>query len=105
MPFYLVTQTLLVEAENDEDAAEKAATRIRSGEKITVSVKADETSITHITVAAAIDSPRPVSPPTAEATGQAPVADLEPIVAKPADRKLILKRIVADALSLVRPWT
>lgn len=61
MPFYLVTQTLLVEAENDEEAAEKAATRIHSGEKVTVSVKADETSITHITVAAAIDSPRPVA--------------------------------------------
>ncbi|WP_262928010.1 hypothetical protein [Rhizobium wenxiniae] len=42
MPFYLVTQTLLVEAENEQEAAEKAAARVRSGEKITVSVKADE---------------------------------------------------------------
>lgn len=88
MPFYLVTQTLLVEAENDEDAAQKAAARIRSGEKMTVSVKADETSITHIAVAAAVDSPRPVSSPTAKVTSQSVVAEPEPVVAKPADRKL-----------------
>jgi hypothetical protein len=103
MPFYLVTQTLLVEAENDEDAAEKAATRIRSGEKVTVSVKADETTIAHITVAATVDARRPVSPPIAEATGQSLVADREAVVARPTDRKLILKRMVANALSLVRP--
>lgn len=103
MPFYLVTQTLLVEAENDQDAAEKATARIRSGEKITVSVKADETTITHITVAATVDARPPVSPPTAETISQPIAADSETVVSRPTDRRLILKRMVADALSLVRP--
>jgi hypothetical protein len=102
MPFYLVTQTLLVEAVNEQDAAEKGATRIRSGEKITVSVKADEMTITHITVAAAVDAQRPDTPPTTEAAGQSLVAEPESVVGGPPDRKLILKRMVADALSLVR---
>jgi hypothetical protein len=104
MPFYLVTQTLLIDAENEQDAAENAAARARSGEKITVSVKADETTITHITVGAAVDAGRPVAPPTADDISQS-LADHKAVVAKPTDRKLILKRMVADAMSLVRPRT
>lgn len=100
MPFYLVTQTLLVEAEDEQDAAEKGAARIRSGEKITVSVKADETTITHIIVGATADAGRPASPPTADATDQLLVADPGAGAARPT--KGILKRIVANALSLVR---
>ncbi len=102
MPFYLVTQTLLVEAENEQEAGERAATRIRSGEKITVSVKADETTITHVTVAAAVDERRAVSPPTAKVNRQALADEPETVVAKPTDRMLVLKRMAADALSLVR---
>jgi hypothetical protein len=105
MPFYLVTQTLLVEAENEQDAAEKGAARVRSGEKITFSVKADETNITHITVAAAVDVARPVSFPTANASKQSHTVKPETVVAKPTGRKFILKRMVADALSLLRPRT
>lgn len=101
MPFYLVTQTLLVDAKNEQDAAEIAAARIRSGEKITVSVKVDEATITHITVAAAADERRAVSPPTAEVSQQALADEPETVDAKPTDRMLVLKRMVADALSLV----
>jgi hypothetical protein len=105
MPFYLVTQTLLLEAENEQDAAEKGTTRIRSGEKISVSVKADETTIRHITIDATVNARPPVSPRTEEAPGQSLTTEPEAVVAKPTDRKLILKRMVADALSLVRPRT
>ena len=105
MPFYLVTQTLLVEAENEQEAGERAATRIRSREKITVSVKTDETTITHVTVAAAVDERRAVSPPTIKVNQQALADEPETVVAKPTDRMLVLKRMVADALSLVRPRT
>ncbi|AYD05261.1 hypothetical protein NCHU2750_58960 (plasmid) [Neorhizobium sp. NCHU2750] len=103
MPFYLVTQTLLVEAENEQEAGERATARIRSGEKITVSVKADEATITHITVAATVDSGPAVLPVTTEVSDQSLAVEPEILIASPADRKHILKRMVADALSLVRP--
>lgn len=105
MPFYLVTQTLLVEAENEQEAGERAATRIRSGEKITVSVKADEATITHITVAATVDAGSAVSPLTAQVSEQSLAVEPETLIASPADRKRILKRILVDALSLVRSRT
>lgn len=103
MPFYLVTQTLLVEGENEQEAAEKAATRVRSGEKIEVSVKADETTITHITIARTVDAGGPISPPIADATVPSMTVEPKSVVANPTERKIILKRMIADALSLVRP--
>ncbi len=105
MPFYLVTQTLLVEAENEQEAAEKAAARVRSGEKITVSVKADEATITHITVAPTVDAGSAISPLTAQVSEQSLAVEPETLIASPADRKRILKRILVDALSLVRSRT
>ncbi|WP_145643631.1 hypothetical protein [Neorhizobium alkalisoli] len=105
MPFYLVTHTLLVEAENEHDAAETGAAQLRSGAKITVSVKSDETTITHITVAATVAEPPPVSCPIAEADDQAHAVQPEAVVATPTDRKLILRRMMADAVMLFRPRT
>lgn len=103
MPFYLVTQTLLVEGENEHDAAEKAAARIRSGQKIAVCVKADETTVTHITVAAVVDAPPPIPLSTTAADAQSLCADPEAVVARPTDRKLLLKRFVSEVLLLLRP--
>ncbi len=105
MSFYLVTQTLLVEAENDHDAAEKGAAQLRSGAKITVSVKSDETTITHITVAATVDEQPPFLHSIAEAADQPHVAQPDPVVVTPTDRKLILRRMMADAVALLRPRT
>ncbi|MEV4608710.1 hypothetical protein MRBLMR1_003762 [Neorhizobium sp. LMR1-1-1.1] len=100
MPFYLVTQTLLVEA-----AAETEAAQLRSGAKITVSVTSDETTITHITVAATGDGQPPVLHPIVEAAEQPHVAQSEAVLVTPTDRKLILRRMMADAVALLRPRT
>lgn len=54
MPFYLVTQTSLVEADNEQAAAQKSVEKLRAGGPLTVAVKSDETTITHVVVAAAI---------------------------------------------------
>lgn len=105
MPFYLVTQTLLVEAENEHDAAETGAAQLRSGAKITVSVTSDETTITHITVAATGDGQPPVLHPIVEAAEQPHVAQSEAVLVTPTDKKLILRRMMADAVALLRPRT
>jgi hypothetical protein len=55
MPFYLVIQTTLIEAEDENAAAEKAINQIRSGKKVAVTVKSDETTLTHIVVPAKAD--------------------------------------------------
>lgn len=52
MPFFLVTHTSLVEADNETSAAEKAVGDVRSGHQLTVMVKADEHTVTQVTVAA-----------------------------------------------------
>src|SRR5689334_5433523 len=60
MPFFLVTQTSLVEAQDEQDAAQTGVDRLRSGGQVTVSVKSDETTITHVVVAAVAEEPLPV---------------------------------------------
>lgn len=52
MPFFLVTHTSLVEADNEKDAAGKAVFDIRSGRQLTVMVKADEHTVMQVSVAA-----------------------------------------------------
>lgn len=53
MPFYLVTHTSLIEAENEVHAAEKAVADLRTGQAATVAVKSDETTVRHVRVAPA----------------------------------------------------
>ncbi len=62
MPFFLVTQTSLVEARDEQEAAQKGVDRLRSGGQVTVSVKSDETMVTQVVVAALVEQPLPVSP-------------------------------------------
>jgi hypothetical protein len=50
MPFYLVTHTSLVEANDVNSAAETAIGRICTARKVTVVVKADEFTTTKVTV-------------------------------------------------------
>lgn len=65
MPFYLVIQTSLIEADDEEAAARIAVDQIRSGNKVAVTVKSDETTVSHIVVAAkpAISLADPVADP------------------------------------------
>ncbi|MBB3948440.1 hypothetical protein GGQ73_004427 [Rhizobium skierniewicense] len=54
MPFFLVTQTVLIEADDEQAAALKAVDLVRAGGEITVAVKADEIKTTYITVPAQV---------------------------------------------------
>jgi len=60
MPFYLVTHTSLVEADDEQAAAQKAVDQIRAGGAVKVTVKSDETTVYHIEVA-----PKPEKQPEA----------------------------------------
>ncbi|TPP06043.1 hypothetical protein [Rhizobium glycinendophyticum] len=101
MPFFLVTQASLVEALGEQEAAQKGVDRLRSGGQVTVAVKSDEITITHVVVAAVAEEPLPVSlsdaadpPPAAVATSEAGPPATE-------SKKLILKRMLADGLALL----
>lgn len=105
MPFFLVTQTLLVEAQDEQEAAQTGVHRLRSGGQVTVSVKSSETTIAHVVVAAMAEKP-PVSLSDTDEASPAVVA--KPDVAEPdpaftgrESRKLILKRMLADGLLLL----
>lgn len=50
MPFYLVTQTTLIDADNEEAAAEKTLSRIRAGNEVAFSVKYDDATIKRVLV-------------------------------------------------------
>lgn len=100
MPYFLVTQTSLVEAQDEQQAAQAAIDRLRSGGQVIVSVKSDETTITHVTVAAAVEEP----PVLGSESGNPPPAVIdipEAAFASPESRKLILKRMLADGLALL----
>lgn len=101
MPFFLVTQTSLVEAQDEREAAQTGVDRLRSGAQVTVSVKSDETTITHIVVSALVEEPLPVPPSETAKSSPAAVAILDAAFAAPENRKLILKRMMADALALL----
>jgi hypothetical protein len=103
MPFFLVTQTSLVDAHDEQEAAQKGIDRLRSGGQVTVAVKSDETTITHIVVPAMMDEPRPLSTSAGETIDLPPaaVAIPQPAFAAPATRKQVLKRMIADALALL----
>ncbi|MGV1760555.1 hypothetical protein ACQZ6F_27285 [Rhizobium sp. A22-96] len=100
MPFFLVTQTSLVEAQDEQEAAQIGVDRLRSGGQATVSVKSDETTITHVVVTAVVEEPLPVSP--SEAADPSPAAAVpEAGPTAPESRKLILKRMMVEALALL----
>lgn len=101
MPFFLVTQTSLVEAQDEQEAAQVGVDRLRSGGEITVSVKSDETTITHVVIAAVVEEPLPVSLPKAADRPSDAVAIAEAGPVAPGSRKLILKRMLADGLALL----
>ena len=101
MPFFLVTQTSLVEAQDEQDAARTGVDRLRSGGQVTVSVKSDETTITHVVVAAVAEEPLPVAQSEAADPSPAAIAIPEIASATPGSRKLILKRMLADGLVLL----
>lgn len=101
MPFFLVTQSFLVEAQDEREAAQTGVDRLRSGAQVTVSVKSDETTITHIVIPAMVEEPLPVPPSETANPSPAAVAIPEAAFVAPENRKLILKRIMADALSLL----
>jgi len=50
MPFFLVSHTSLVEADDERAAAEQAIGAIRAGSKVTVAVKSDDANISRVTV-------------------------------------------------------
>nr|WP_064251296.1 hypothetical protein [Rhizobium leguminosarum]OAP88119.1 hypothetical protein A4U53_35580 [Rhizobium leguminosarum] len=101
MPFYLVTQTSLTEADDEETAARTVVDQIRSGNKVAVTVKSDETTVSHIVVPAkqAISLAAPVAHAYG---GQVPATSPTPLSVVDADRKATLKRILADAFSLLK---
>jgi hypothetical protein len=101
MPFFLVTQTSLVEAQDEQEAAQTGVDRLRSGRQVTVAVKSDETTITHVVVAAVVEEPLPVSPSEAINPSPSAVAIPEAASAAPANRRLSLKRIIGDARALL----
>ncbi|KWT79307.1 hypothetical protein BS628_23190 [Agrobacterium radiobacter] len=101
MPFFLVTQTSLVEAQDEREAAQTGVDRLRSGTQVTVSVKSDETTITHIVVPAIVEEPLPIPPSERINPSRAGVAVPEAAFATPGNRKLILKRMMVDALALL----
>ncbi|TQN57145.1 hypothetical protein FLX27_28045 [Agrobacterium tumefaciens] len=101
MPFFLVTQTSLVEAQDEQDAAQTGVDRLRSGAEVTVSVKSDETTIAHVVVAALLEEPHPVAQSHSAHPSPAAIAIPETVFAAPESRKLILKRMLADGLALL----
>ncbi len=50
MPFFLVTQTSLVEGKDEISAAEKTLRQIREADKVAFSVKFDEDTITQVSI-------------------------------------------------------
>jgi hypothetical protein len=101
MPFLLVTQTSLIEAQDEQEAAQKGVDHLRSGGQVTVEVKSDETTIMHVVIAAVAEEPLPVLPSEAADPPPAAVAIPEAVPASPKTRKLILKRMLANGLALL----
>ncbi|WP_236734362.1 hypothetical protein [Agrobacterium tumefaciens] len=66
-----------------------------------MSVRSDETTITHVIVAAVAEEPLPVAQSEAADPSPASIAIPEITSATLESRKLILKRMLADSLSLL----
>lgn len=105
MPFFLVTQTSLVEAQDEQEAAQKGVDSLRSGGQVTVAVKSDETTITHVVVAAVVEGSVPASVSEAFNPSPSSVAVPEAGSAVPGNRKVTLKRMIGDALTVFHSAT
>lgn len=101
MPFFLVTHTSLVEADDAQLAAEQGISKIRAGAQVTVSVKSDETVIAHIVVAARSGGGREISPVSPPAHDQPLVPVSETRTAKDGNGKPSLKRLIADTFARI----
>lgn len=101
MPF-LVTQTSLIEANDENEAARNAIDRIRSGNQVTVTVKSDETTISHIVVAAEQNnSPGfQIDDPEIKEHKRGQASDLDATIE--SDRRLTVNRILRGTLALMR---
>lgn len=75
MPYYLVTQTSLVEGKDEVSAAQKVLAKLRSDVAVEFTVKFDEENVRQVTVANAValeatppivDNPRPLPEETPE---------------------------------------
>lgn len=102
MPFYLVTQTSLIEAEDENAAAQKSLDEIRSGEQVKITVKSDDASLSHIVIAT-----KSKDVPSLDAAGLESAEGDQAVLSQPlsvvqAERKSALKRIVKTALNLVK---
>jgi len=100
MPFYLVTQISLIEAEDENAAAQKSIEEIRSGKQVKVTVKSDEASASHILVAAKSENvPDLRAEPESEERDQAALS--KPLIIVKAEKNAALKRIMKNVLNLV----
>jgi uncharacterized NAD(P)/FAD-binding protein YdhS len=99
MPFYLVIQTALVEADDAQAAAQKSVDQLRAGGRVKVEVKSDQATIAHHVVAA-IGSNQPHAHPPAENSRPNPSV-IEPIAPTSVSRKELMKRIATNAIALV----
>lgn len=98
MPFYLVTQTTLIEADDPKSAAQNAIDLIRSGSEVLVAVKRDHTDISHVVVGAKT-LPSIVCEETT--VGELPAEHVSEVMSQPG--KLTWMHKLADAISL-RSW-
>jgi hypothetical protein len=105
MPFFLVMQTSLVEAEDEQQAAQTGVDRLRSGGQVTVAVKSDETTITRVVVPAVVERSPPASFSEAVNPFPSSVAIPEAGSAAPGNRKVVLKRMMANALAVLHNVT
>ncbi|NTA19846.1 hypothetical protein [Agrobacterium tumefaciens] len=94
MPFYLVTQTSLVEADDEQAAAVKAIEQIRAGTETKVAVKADEATTTYVVVPARPVENREVPDEKEASENQPEPASVE---VKAAGNTSLLKRIFSSA--------
>jgi hypothetical protein len=102
MPFYLVIQTTLIEADNEHAAARKGVDLIRSGGKVAVTVKADETTLTHIVIPAKPDDRTGAAPRDPDIHAPREQLPSLPVDTSLSDKKAVLKRMMLDVRLLMR---
>jgi hypothetical protein len=96
-----VIQTSLIEAIDEETAAQKGDDLLRSGTPVAVAVKSDDTTIRRIVVAAKPgEKVRALATATEVADQPGPGSNVT-IDRTPTSRKLLLKRMIADGLTLL----
>lgn len=75
MPFYLITYRTVVEAESDRHAALKALEKLGNGASVTLEVKFDESTTTHVVIPARIAEEVADDPDGGAAQGDPQVAE------------------------------